>query len=170
MDEAFIEVVQSLSYVNGKNIIKVPKTKNSIRKVSIPVALLPDLIQYRNNSILSKEIASDNWAEKDHFFVFSTWDGKPYFHTVPGTWLRRFLKRKKLKPIRFHDLRHTSATLLINQGVHAKTISSRLGHADIRTTMNTYGHALQSADHAAANTFNSILSPKAIKITESNGA
>nr|MBC9201052.1 tyrosine-type recombinase/integrase [Paenibacillus sp. PL91] len=86
---------------------------------------------------MSKENASDNWAEKEHFFVFSTWDGKPYFHTVPGTWLRRFLKRKKLKPIRFHDLRHTSAALLINQGVHAVTISSRLGHADIRTTMKS---------------------------------
>jgi integrase len=74
--------------------IKTHSLYESIRKVSIPDALLSDLIQFRNNSILSKENASDRWAEKDHFSVFSTWDGKPYFHTVPGTWLRRFLKRK----------------------------------------------------------------------------
>lgn len=105
-----------------------------------------------------KERAGDKWeGSNEHFFVFSTWNGKSYYHTSHGTWLRRFLKRKKLKPIRFHDLRHTSATLLINKGVHAKTISNRLGHADIRTTMNIYGHALQSADQLAANTLNSIL-------------
>nr|MBC9201053.1 site-specific integrase [Paenibacillus sp. PL91] len=46
IDEGFIEVLQSLNYVNGQNIIKPPKTKNSIRKVSVPKALLPDLIQY----------------------------------------------------------------------------------------------------------------------------
>jgi integrase len=50
-------------------------------------------------------------------------------------WWKRFIKRTGFRFIRFHDLRHTSATLLINRGVHAKIISSRLGHADIRTTM-----------------------------------
>jgi integrase len=57
-------------------------------------------------------------------------------------------------------LRHTSATLLINQGVHAKIISERLGHANITTTMNVYGHVLQKADKEAANKFDSILSFK----------
>jgi integrase len=60
-----------------------------------------------------------------------------------------------MKYIRFHDLRHTSATLLINQGVHAKIISNRLGHSNISTTMNVYGHAIQSADQAAASKFDS---------------
>ena len=68
----------------------------------------------------------------------------------------RFLRRAGLQHIRFHDLRHTSATLLINQGVHAKIIASRLGHADIRITMNVYGHALKSADQLAANKFNDL--------------
>ncbi|MGG4340445.1 site-specific integrase [Paenibacillus lautus] len=161
LDEGIIEVNQSLSYVNGENIIKPPKTKSSVRKVSIPEALISDLKEYQEQTISSKQNLADKWeGHPDHFFVFSSWNGKPYYHTVPGTWFRRFLKRNHLKPIRFHDLRHTSATLLINQGVHAKTIASRLGHADIRTTMNIYGHALQSADKIAADTLNALLSPK----------
>ncbi|MEI2354905.1 hypothetical protein [Mesobacillus zeae] len=55
-----------------------------------------------------------------------------------------------MRYIRLHDLRHTSATLLISQGVHAKIISERLGYADIRITMDTHGHALQTADEEAA--------------------
>jgi integrase len=62
-----------------------------------------------------------------------------------------------LKYIRFHDLRHTSATLL--QGVHA-IISSRLGHANITTTLNIYAHALQEADQAAADKLNSLFAHK----------
>lgn len=58
-----------------------------------------------------------------------------------------------LPHITFHELRHTSATLLINQGVHMKTISARLGHSKIGITMDLYGHALDSADEAAAITF-----------------
>jgi integrase len=157
LEKCTIDVKQSLSYVNGQNIIKEPKTKNSIRKVSVPASLIADLKEYGLHCRKEKLKAGDLWGGGERFFVFSSWNGKPYYHTVPGTWLRRFIKRNNLKPIRFHDLRHTSATLLINQGVHAKTISARLGHADIRTTMNIYGHALQAADHAAADTFNSLL-------------
>ncbi|MFF2885572.1 tyrosine-type recombinase/integrase [Paenibacillus sp. NPDC057967] len=65
-------------------------------------------------------------------------------------WFRSFIKKHGLRYIRFHDLHHTAVTLLINQGVHAKIISERLGHGDIFTTMNIYGHALQSADQIAA--------------------
>jgi integrase len=57
----------------------------------------------------------------------------------------------------FHQLRHTAATLLINQGVHVKIISARLGHSSINTTMNIYGHALQSADKEATNKLDNIL-------------
>ncbi|MFF2480107.1 tyrosine-type recombinase/integrase [Paenibacillus sp. NPDC058071] len=60
----------------------------------------------------------------------------------------------------FHDLRHTSATILINQGVHAKIISERLGNGSITTTMNIHGHALRTADKAAADKFESFFTSK----------
>lgn len=65
-------------------------------------------------------------------------------------------KVRELRYIKPHALRHTSATILINQGVHPKTISERLGHSDIKITMNTYGHALRKADKAATDKFDSI--------------
>jgi integrase len=160
LEQGTIDVKQSLSYVNKENIIKEPKTKNSIRKVSIPSSLIPELKEYYLYRRKERLKAGDLWEGGDHFFVFSSWKGKPFYHTVPGNWLRRFIKRNHLKPIRFHDLRHTSATLLINQGVHAKIIAERLGHADIRTTMNIYGHALQTADQAAANKFDALLNAR----------
>lgn len=65
--------------------------------------------------------------------------------------------------IRLHDLRHTSATILINQGVHAKIISERLRHGSIATTLNIYGHALRTADQAPADKFDSLFTIKEVQ-------
>ncbi|MFD0673481.1 tyrosine-type recombinase/integrase [Cohnella sp. GCM10027633] len=160
LQNGVLEVRQSLSHANGKAIIKEPKTKTSARRVSLPASLTSELKLYYTHCRKERLALGDAWEGGDRFFLFSATNGKSLYHTVPGTWLRRFIKRHKLPQIRFHDLRHTSATLLINQGVHAKTIAARLGHADIRTTMNIYGHALQSADQAAADKFDSLLSKR----------
>jgi integrase len=151
LDSGIIQVKQSMSCLNGKAVIKAPKTKKSIRKVSIPSSLIPDLKEYYLQCRKEKLKIGDLWEGDERFFIFSSENGKPFYYTVPTTWLRRFFQRTGLRPIRFHDLCHTAATLLINQGVHAKIIAERLGHADIRTTMNIYGHALQTADQTAAN-------------------
>jgi integrase len=97
--------------------------------------------------------AEELWEGGQFIFVFSSWNGKPLHPSSVKTWRKRFTARKELPYIRFHDLRHTSGTLLLNQGVHMKTISARLGHSNILTTMNIYGHALESADREAANKF-----------------
>jgi integrase len=60
------------------------------------------------------------------------------------------LKRAGVPEIRFHDLRHTCATLLLRQGVHAKYVQELFGHADISLTLNVYSHVLPDMDDAAA--------------------
>lgn len=65
-----------------------------------------------------------------------------------------FLQRTGFKKIRFHDLRHTAATNLINKGANIHSISKRLGHANITTTMNIYGHYLEEADQRIADMLN----------------
>ena len=67
-----------------------------------------------------------------------------------SSWFPKLLKRHDLPPLTFHGLRHTSATLLVAQGVHAKVVSERLGHSGIGITMNTYGHFIKKADAKAA--------------------
>ena len=67
----------------------------------------------------------------------------------------------KLPDITLHDLRHTSATLLIANHVDIKTISERLGHANTSTTMNIYAHALKELDEKAADTLEDIFKKKA---------
>ncbi|MEW5954698.1 MAG: tyrosine-type recombinase/integrase [Bacillota bacterium] len=111
--------------------------------------------------------------------LFTTWDGRPMHTYTVGAWFRKFLAKTvmhkpcgkvignvkecphcekpvkdgdiiKLPALPFHGLRHTAATLLIGQGLHAKVISGRLGHSNIGITMDTYGHFLKSADREAA--------------------
>ncbi|MGG4449594.1 site-specific integrase [Brevibacillus porteri] len=160
LNEFTIDVRQSLTYVKDIGyIVKEPKTKNSKRIVSIPESLIPDLKALKLESSKDRMKSAELWEDGEYFFVFSSDFGKPLYPSSVKTWWSRFTKRHNLKYIRFHDLRHTSATLLINKGVHAKIISERLGHANILTTMNVYGHALRSADKEAAKHFDSLFEP-----------
>ncbi len=163
LDKGTIDVRQALTFSKNGYKVKEPKTKNSIRRVSLPASLIPDLKTFKTHCNKQRMKTSDLWEGGENFFLFTFWNGKPLNPYSVGTWWRRFSANNKLKYIRFHDLRHTSATLLLNQGVHAKIISSRLGHANITTTLNIYAHALQEADQAAADKLDSLFAPKAVK-------
>lgn len=156
LEKGTLQVKQAITYVNQKHIIREPKTKNSIRTVSLPEALINELKKYKSIWNKNRLKTSELWEGGEYQFLFTSWNGKPLHPSSVTTWWRRFVNRHQLRYIRFHDLRHTSATLLINSGVHAKIISSRLGHADIRTTMNIYGHALQEADREATKHFDKL--------------
>lgn len=142
--------------------LKKPKTKTSIRSLIAPNYVMAELKKFKLLKNTDRIQAKELWEGGQYFFIFSTWNGKPFYPTVLGTWWRRFLNRTKYKQIRFHDLRHTAATLLINQGLHPKIISERLGHADIKTTMNIYGHYLREADQEAANKLDELFKPKVL--------
>jgi integrase len=164
-DNGLIHVLQSVSSTTaGVARVKEPKTRKSKRKVSLPEQLLKKLREYMVHQGKERDKLGEGWQGGEHLFIFAHPDGKAFHHERPYLWFRSFLKKTKLRYIRFHDLRHTSATLLINQGVHAKLISERLGHGNITTTMNIYGHALQTADKDAANKIgNVIFTPSAVK-------
>jgi integrase len=72
-------------------------------------------------------------------------------------WFTAFLERENLRKITFHQLRHTSATLLLDSGINITALSKRLGHAKTSTTLNIYAHALKGADAAAGITMGDIL-------------
>ncbi|MGG3882633.1 site-specific integrase [Brevibacillus panacihumi] len=137
LETGTIDVKQSLSFVKEIGYqIKEPKTKNSVRKVAMPPSVIHEVKALKIQSAKERMQSGELWQGGEHFFVFSSWNGKPLYPSSVKTWWSRFIKRNSLRYIRFHDLRHTSATVLINKGVHAKIISERLGHANILTTMN----------------------------------
>lgn len=92
-----------------------------------------------------------------HKYVFGTPDGKfVQPHSFYTLW-KRYTKKNNLRPIRFHDLRHSSASFLLSDPtVSVKTVQELLGHKDYRTTVNIYGHALDESKQSAINKFDVI--------------
>ncbi len=96
--------------------------------------------------------------------VFAHPDGKPLDrHTVSHSF-SKVLKKAGLSHIRFHDLRHTHATLMLKSGVHPKIVSERLGHASVAFTLDTYSHVVPGLQEAAAEKFDRMLEPDVSKM------
>ena len=89
-------------------------------------------------------------------------NGKPYQPDSMSQKWRRFIAQHNLKAIRFHDLRHTCATAMIEAGVDIKTVQERIGHADASLTMNVYAHRTQSMDQNAANKLDDVIFSDAV--------
>ncbi|MDI6773612.1 MAG: site-specific integrase [bacterium] len=111
----------------------LPKTRHSRRSV--------DLSPTVREALLALPAGDD--PNRD--YVFRSRTGGPIDPNNVDRAFKRHLTLAGLPEIRFHDLRHTHASLLIAAGVHPKAIQSRLGHASITTTLNTYGHLMPSA-------------------------
>ena len=91
--------------------------------------------------------------------VFKARNGSPIHPDSITGWFHRFIEKNNFPKISIHSLRHTNATLLIAGGTDIKTVANRLGHSTPATTGNIYAHAIKSADEAAAQKLNDILTP-----------
>ncbi len=135
-----LTVTEAASEVRGHISFTEPKTTASRRSVVLPRFLCDEIAAH---------LAAD--PPTDNALVFTSPHGEPLRRTnfrrrirIPAT------QAVSLDGVRFHDLRHTHAAMLIAQGEHPKVIQSRLGHASITTTLNTYGHLFEGLDEAAA--------------------
>ena len=133
-----ISINKSRQKINGEMKVCNCKTKSSIRKISIPESLLQLLEEYKIESSGTK-------------FVFENLD----IDNIPA-WFRKWQTKNNIEKIKFHDLRHTHATLLLFAGVDIKTISERLGHSNIGMTMNIYTHVLKELDRKASEAIDSL--------------
>lgn len=130
-----------------------PKTKSSKRNIVLAGFALESLKQHRVRQDTMRQVAGDVWEEHD--YVFCTALGK---HLDPGydalVQLKRLLAKAGLPDIRFHDLRHSAATLLLSMGVHPKVVQEILGHSEISMTMDIYSHVLPTMQRDAMELFN----------------
>jgi integrase len=92
-----------------------------------------------------------------HDLVFCTDRGRPLGHRNVSREFKKFVARAGLPDIRFHDLRHSNATLLAAAGVPLKVIQERLGHTDSRTTLGFYGHTTPAMGKEAAQKLRELL-------------
>ena len=106
----------------------------------------------------ARQQAGARW--QDHDLIFPSAQGTPWDHRNVYKYFKRYMEKAGLPhDIRFHDLRHTAATLMLQQGVNPKIVQERLGHADITLTLNTYSHVLPAMQEEAAAKVDELLTP-----------
>jgi integrase len=141
--------------------VKEPKTKKSRRTVALSAEAI-DALRTHRAEMASLALAIGR-PLPDTAFVFCNVEGRPISpDTLSGVW-RRACDARGLPRVRFHDLGHTHASLLIAQGVDVLTVAKRLGHSKATTTLNIYGHALERADREAAEAFSMVVKGEKLK-------
>lgn len=141
-----INVNKSVMRVNNKIVVNTPKTKSSIRKVKLCNECVELLLQLKQKQIV----------ESKYMFP-SPVTGELRDTAAVTRRLHRIQDRAGIPRIRFHDLRHSFATLSLEQGVDIKTVSHMLGHTDAGFTMNTYMHVTDTMQESVANTMGNLL-------------
>lgn len=142
---------------NGTWELTSPKTKNSKRTLPISDEIVKSLKIHQKEQELIKRAAGEEYYS-GHHFIFANDVGLPLDHKndVRLTF-KAILKRAELREVTLYALRHTCATLLLEAGVDIKTVSERLGHADIKTTLNTYAHVTEGMQQRATDQMAKIL-------------
>ena len=149
-----LAVKQTLSHT-GNKIIPGAKTKAGLRSITLPTETVNALVKHKKMIQYEKKMTEVLYNDYD--LIVCTNVGTP---CNPRNLSRSFyslIEKSKVSRIRFHDLRHTHATLLLKQGIHPKIVAERLGHATIRITLDTYSHVLPTMQLETANKINELL-------------
>uniref|UniRef100_A0A7U4DLV7 Integrase family protein n=1 Tax=Geobacillus sp. (strain Y4.1MC1) TaxID=581103 RepID=A0A7U4DLV7_GEOS0 len=151
-----IRIKRSLCFVSGKGLIfKEPKTKKSKRQISISQHVVNILKKHKQKQEFQKEKLGTQY--QDNNLIVCTDDGKPL---DPRNLLRQFyrlIEEANVPRISFHDLRHTHATILMQQGENPKVVSERLGHSRVGITLDLYSHVSDDLQEQAAEKFENAL-------------
>lgn len=129
-----ISISKTYYRTDGKDIITKPKTKQSVRVIDIPNFLKEEIKEYLDGFY--------EFPEDERIF--------PIVQEAVQHKMKRHIEKAGVKDIRVHDLRHSHTSYLIDNGVEPLVIKERLGHKDIRITLNTYGHLYPNKQKSVA--------------------
>lgn len=174
-----LSVRAALQRVDKKLIRVEPKSATSRRSMLLPSACVSALVKHKADQATMRRWAGSKWQETG--YVFTTRIGTP---VDARDLLREYYAITRPKPkkdgedppklafpkIRFHDLRHSAATLLLAQGVSPRYITELLGHSQVSFTMQTYAHVLPEVQKQVAEKMDEILTPSPVATTVATNA
>jgi integrase len=158
LDLATLSVTQTLHQLkNGTYVFGKPKTKGSRRMITLSPSLAILLREHKAKQQFDRMLLGKPLSLTD--LVFLNPDGSPLRPNTVSRAFERLARPLGFQGIRFHDLRHAHATLMLQQGIHPKIVSERLGHNSVAITLDLYSHVLPGLQEAAAIRFEECLKP-----------
>lgn len=156
LDRGVLAVRRSLTRgTGGQWIVGEPKTASGRRQIALPVTAVDSLKAHRRRQNVRRLALGAVWEDRD--LVFSNEYGAPLHPNSLALRFKRLVEAAGVPTIRFHDLRHTSATLLLANGEHPKVVAERLGHHDVGVTLNRYSHVTPDMQRGAADRLDAAL-------------
>ena len=143
-----LTVRHALQRIDGALTLVEPKTVQSRRTIPLPTVAVASLKAHRLRQLEDRMAAGTRWSDRN--LVFSSSVGTALDGVNVTRRMQRLLLEAGLPRMRFHDLRHACASLLLVQGVHPRVVMETLGHSQISLTMNTYSHVVPSLQRDAA--------------------
>ncbi len=140
----------------GVWVLGEPKTARGRRSIALPASCIESLRRHRTRQLEHRLKLGDLWH--DHGFVFTNGTGGPLHVNSLVNRFRRLIISVGVPPIRFHDLRHTCATLHLAGSAHPKVVQELLGHSDVGITLNRYIHVSPHMQRHAAEMIDALLS------------
>ena len=144
-----LTVRRGLHRVAGQGLVyEEPKAERSRRTLALPIQLVDALRAHRAAQLEERITAGSLW--EDHDLVFAQANGRPIERKSDWQAWKALLHEAGVREVRLHDGRHTAATLLLSEGVHPRVVMEVLGHAQMRTTTDTYSHVMPALGRDAA--------------------
>lgn len=149
-DEATIVVNKTLQRLVGEYRLSDPKTKSSERIINVQPELIELLKAHKAWQDGRKEIFGSAWEQPEQVFTSAT--GRFYNGVTLNQQFKSILRKNNLPDLHIHDLRHATASLLINAGLPARLVADHLGHRSTQTTQDVYSHIFAESRARAADT------------------
>jgi len=154
-----LSITKAGQYVsNIGNFEKSTKNESSKRELKLPEIALHKLNELKKEQAIERLLLGSQWINNDN--IFTQWNGERISYGTIGHWFTEWIATTDLPQITFHGLRHSHASLLIACGKDIATVSKRLGHSRISTTLDIYTHSHSQMDEDAADTLDSMFTPK----------
>ena len=164
-NKSTIIVRRQVQRITGKGYIFCePKTKAGHRKIGVGNTTLDKLRDQHGQQMMIKTTAGDQWQEND--LIFTTDLGTPLDNSNVLKEYYVVLSKAGLPKIRFHDLRHTAASLLLNNGQGIMAVSKLLGHSKPSVTLDIYGHVYSESMEEVARVMELLVTPTRIEFPE----